>query len=211
VTKKRIYDKLIFYPTGLISIIVLPLLCIWYFDKIDALKEFGNINMVWGDSSLCSRISKESLPGIYYEDILLTGDNLADKKSLSIAQIQIRNLVLSGDTSKGVHFHFNDNSMYWTLIEAIDICNTENAKVYIPYQNDIWVLNPRPSTRHNKIMGCIGPIQPSNSIVWIEIIQTEYINVLYSNIDIVKLFCIPIIIYLMMVFMTVRRIINILS
>ena len=66
-------------------------------------------------------------------------------------------MVNSGDTTIGIHFHIPDNAHFQLFIEAIDLCKQLNAEVYIPHDNDIWVMNALPEIENNTnriIIGC---------------------------------------------------------
>jgi hypothetical protein len=46
----------------------------------------------------------------------------------------------------GLHLYFDNSSRYGTFVQAIDILKMENAKTYMPIENDIWIyyLPPDP-------------------------------------------------------------------
>lgn len=67
-------------------------------------------------------------------------------------------MIAAHDTVKGVHFHFNKETKYWSFVRAIDICNMENANRYIANGNNIWVANtilPQDAKREFLLSGCI--------------------------------------------------------
>ena len=98
-------------------------------------------------------------PSRTFVDINLTGSDDEDKIKLDFAQLEIRELIKSYDTIKGVHFHFNNQTKYKSLVRAINICEVENAEQYITKGNDIWVLNTYPSEavkeRFSGLSNCI--------------------------------------------------------
>lgn len=75
-----------------------------------------------------------------YIQIELTGNDSEDKIKLGFSQLQIRKMLFSGDSLLGVHFIFGNTAEYWTFITALDICRIEKARIYIPHNNNIWVL-----------------------------------------------------------------------
>ena len=146
-------QRLIYYSAGSISLIFLPIICFWYLHKNNAFDKFVSLEITWWAPRLSidnpQIYPKESHPDKLYTEISLTGNTNEDSKKLEYAKVKIKELVISGDTLTGVHFHFSDNSKYWTLIKAIDMCYTENATYFIPYGNDLWVSNPKPAKPNN--------------------------------------------------------------
>lgn len=144
--RKQLYRQRIYYPVGLISIILLPTFFIWYLNRNIAFENLRTLEIVWWSPNLHINNSflfpKESHPERNYTEVNITGIDYEDKIELIKAQILIRELISSKSTSTGVHFHFEDESKYWTLIKVLDICKIEKATFYIPYENDIWVMNP---------------------------------------------------------------------
>lgn len=135
-----------YYSVGITGLVLLLLPCIWYFQKQHAPKEYRAVKLAWWSPDLHDDnpdlFPKEDHPDKKYTTIHLTGNNHTDKIKLDYTQLLIRELVASQDTSIGIHFHFSDESKHWTLIRAIDICRIEKARIYIPYENDMWVVNP---------------------------------------------------------------------
>jgi hypothetical protein len=158
-TSKPKRSRRIYYPAGIISLILLPTLCLWYLNRNHAFDKYGVIEVAWCSppSNNPYIFSIDNLPNKNYTDINLTGNDKDDKLKFNYAQLQIRELVKSQDTSTGVHVHFSDYSKYWTLIRAFDICKIENAKIYINYENDMWILNPKsenPNEKKQKSFAC---------------------------------------------------------
>jgi hypothetical protein len=203
-----------YYPTGIISLISLPLLCIWWLDKNQAFKKYAVIDIMWWSPSLHTDnpefYPKESHPIKNYTDINLTGNDKDDKTRLDYAQLIIRELIKSQDTATGVHFHFSDKSKYWTLIKALDICKIEKAKVYIPYENDIWVLNPKPDNPNEekpKTFVCGGILMDDVIVVKSDKqIEEERKETIKHITDTVKTYFVSLLLFVAMTLLTIRRI-----
>ena len=71
----------------------------------------------------------------------LTGNQKSDSIQFANFQVEIRNLIKTKDSIKGVHLLLNEKSKYEDLVKAFEICNYEKAKVWIPRDYDIWVTN----------------------------------------------------------------------
>lgn len=207
-------SRIFFYPTGLISLIVLPILCIWMLNKHHAFDTPRILEITYWNPNLYQKnpsvYAKESHPTKKYTTINLTGHEKNDSISLNYAQLQIRALVKSADTTHGVHFHFGEQSKFWTYIKALDLCELEMAKIYIPYQSDIWVLNPIPENSDKPfppllecgtsyLMNCLlveksdAELSVENEARWRFIIDT------------VKTYFISGILFILMLFFTTKR------
>ena len=139
-TIKSINKYRLYYP-GLISLILLPILCIYYFYQNHAFDKLNAMQVVC--PTLGDMDSIFWRPNINYINITLTGNDQDDKEKLGQAQLQIRKLVVSEDTTTGIHIHFGDESKYWTLVRILDLCSIENAEHYGLYENDFWIINAR--------------------------------------------------------------------
>ncbi len=91
-------------------------------------------------------------PDIEFLEINLNGNDKENKIKLDYAQLEIRRIIKTKDTTNGVHFLFESNAKYWTVIRAFDICNIENAHTYVPFKNHVWMFNynPRPNPNVEK-------------------------------------------------------------
>ena len=207
-------SKLLYYPAGLISLVFLPILCIWYLYQNKAFEKIVALEITWWAPSLQLYnphiYPKENHFYKHYIDINLTGNDSEDKKKLEDAQLKIRNLVSSQDTTSVVHFHFSDNANYWTLIKAIDICFIEKANHFFPFGNDIWVSIPKHSTSSNEISvnsfsldGCI-----KNDLVFDKSedqVKKERKEKIMMVKDTVKTFMISELLFGIMIFLTIKR------
>lgn len=142
---RSMQKRQILYPAGLISLIVLPLLCVWYLYGQKSFNKQGAIGIHWWDKELGEYTLRTHNFRIHpernYIEIQITGAENEDREQLAFAEQAIRKFVAAPDTVTGIHFHFNDNSKYWALIRALDICFSEGVHIFIPYENDIWVYN----------------------------------------------------------------------
>jgi hypothetical protein len=83
----------------------------------------------------------ELIKKLQFTEFELTANDSANKVKLDQAQNQIRSLVQSKDTTKGIHFHLQDGTTFNDFIQVINICKKEKIAVFLPYQKDIWVMN----------------------------------------------------------------------
>jgi len=99
----------------------------------------------------------ELIKKLQFTEFELTGNDSTNIVKLDQAQIQIRSLVQSKDTTKGIHFYLADGTTFNDFIQVINICKKEKIAVFLPYQKDIWVMNNRVkpnSELDNKMIFC---------------------------------------------------------
>ena len=201
----RKHNKKIYYSAGLISIILLPIFCLIYLKSIDAFTNYGSIELYTWDGKEDSILTKglsEFLNSKKYTIVTLTGNINSDEAKLNIAQKNIQNLISSKDTINGIRFHFNQKSQYWAFIKVLDILQVENAKFYVPYKNDIWFANPREPKKKIKNFVC------GLTYTTINIDESESKIESQKIIELVKKYYLPIIVYILMMFFTFRRILT---
>jgi hypothetical protein len=155
--RPRKYGRRLYYPAGLISLVLLPLFSIVYiykkkpFDKPHVL-EISWWSKDWGKKNLESNFF-EVCPERYYQEISINDNDAENKIKFDQAQLTIKKIVTIKDTTVGVHFHFENSAKYKSFIRALDICKIEKAKIFVPYENDLWVFHyvPRPVNTINEI------------------------------------------------------------
>jgi hypothetical protein len=170
----------IYYTGGLISLILLPVLCIIYIKKVKPETKFNVIEINWWTPNwnrldTYNRYPFEVHPPRQFLDIILTGNDKEDKTKLDFAQLEIRRLLLLKDTIRGIHFLFTDNSKYESFIRVLNICIREKAKMYVVKGNEVWYFNfyPKPIPAGNPFrMDCGGNIKSS------PIVSKEEINLI---------------------------------
>lgn len=194
--------KINYYSAGLISILLLPLLSILYLKNNDAFTDYRSIKLtVWNGEDFEPQIT-QFLNSKKFTVVNLTGNLNSDKAKLNIAQKKIKELIVSKDAINGIKFHFEKKSEYWTFIKVLDILEREKATFYLPYKNDIWFANTREPKKKIKSFIC-GTIYHT-----IYIDQRESKIGFEEIIALVQKFYLSIIAYFLMLFFTLRRIIN---
>ncbi|PKB17659.1 hypothetical protein CLU82_2880 [Flavobacterium sp. 5] len=180
-------------------------------------KIYSSINCdLWGgdENTVLFKEGITFLNSKKFKTVDLTGDNVLDKIKIEKAQNDIRKLVGSKDSVSGIKFHFGQKSEYWTIVKVLDILQIEGANLYMFYKNDIWVTNPKrlkPNEMQDIRLLLIGDVFGQEvyvkdneiNIIW-QKIKLNY----QATIEICKKYCLPIIAYILMLFFTIRRIIN---
>lgn len=198
-------NKKIYYSSGLISIILLPILCILYLKSINAFTHYGVMNFqMWDgkEENIGTKGITKFLNSKKYTIVNLTGDNNSDKIKLNIAEKNVKKFILSNGTISGIKFHFGEKSEYWTFIRVLDILAIEKAEFYVPYKNDIWFTNPKPR-KINKNIKHIEPLHCGYIPIYInesESFESSEIK------ELVKKYYLPIIAYFLMLIFTIKKI-----
>lgn len=142
--KKR---RKVFYPIGLLSLLFIPFICIWMLNRNQLFDDSRLLTVYWWNQEFYENnpefFPEGSHPKINYIYINLNGNELHDELKLVAAQYFIRWIVKSKSQDHGVHFKFGKKAEFWTFIKAVNICNIENLKVFVPFENDLWALNLR--------------------------------------------------------------------
>ena len=146
-TKKR---RKLFYPVGLLSLILLPIISISYINENDdVLKERIFPVFYWYPADTISKdefsvflqrenkIAMEHIRNLKYSDIYLTENDAKNNIEIKKGQALLKELVKSKDTTIGVHFHISNLAKFNYLIKVFNICKIEKANIYLPYKNDI--------------------------------------------------------------------------
>lgn len=137
-----------FYPAGLISLVLFPALCIWHLNNQGLFKKIGAIDAAYFNHDenyeySNSKSFKKIIASRNYLDIEFTGNKNDDKILLQFAKIKIKWLINSKDTVNGIHFKFTEKAKYWNFVEAIDICQIKN-QYPIMDGNSIWISYHKP-------------------------------------------------------------------
>ena len=143
------------YPTGMLSLALLPLLCIAYMYTHHVFDDPRMMEITWWNKDWYTyRLQKPPFdihPEREFVEINLTGNKAEDEAKLAFAQLAIRELVSTNDTTTGVHFKFEDHAKYSGFVRALNILTIEKASTYAPYKNHIWVFN-YPALKEEKFL-----------------------------------------------------------
>ncbi len=143
--------KKLYYTSGLISLLLLPILCVLYVQKTKVFERLYAIELNAWTPLMSEYWVMEGYdyyihPQRNYLNIYLTGNEKEDRTKLDFVQLQLRDLVKSKDTLSGVHIVLGNNSKYWEFVEIINISMKEKARRFTYVGNDFWFFNfyPKP-------------------------------------------------------------------
>ena len=142
--------KRIFYRPGMISLVFIPLLCLYFFHKNDSFKVYGGLNV--GLVPDKENFEKYKIPSLRkYQVFNFDGSELTEKQKLNELKFFLRKLVVEKDTIIGVRTHFGSKTHFGVFVSVLDILNTEKVPTFAPYKNDIYILasSNKPKTNKN--------------------------------------------------------------
>ena len=142
-------NPLVWYRPGMISLLLLPTLCLLYLREKGIFQEYRLLPVF--------RITKE-----FYEpqksewvtfvrpperqdlEILLDGNEGQAKTKLETAQRFLNQLVNQRDTVGGVQLKFGDRAKYWMFVRALNICKIEKAQHFVTLENSVRAYYQEP-------------------------------------------------------------------
>lgn len=141
----------IYYVPGMISLIFLPILCVWYLEKNKNVERCFEIVYAqdYDKTSEDHRFDTSALSQPKYKRIyteIYIGDNdKKNKTALLLLESKLNSIIKTKNKHLGLHITFADNAIYKSYIQSIDIienCFKTNFAfhTYLPYKNDIWVM-----------------------------------------------------------------------
>ena len=132
--KKRIY-----YPAGIISLALLPLLCLWHFNAEKAFEQRGLVDVALfaKADTMPSRWSLSLSIPFYrkYLSIAFSGNDKNDSLKLTFAKMAINELVEAKDTLNGVHISLNDKTKYWAFVKTVELGYAKEIHSYMDQNN----------------------------------------------------------------------------
>jgi len=130
--------KRIFYRPGMISLLLIPLLCLYFFYKNDSLKVYGALDISITDDRIFKDYNVPTLRKYKKFDFNETKSN--EKYKLTNLHCFVRELIKNNDTINGAKVHFSSKTDYDTFVSVIDILNLEKIPTWAFYKNDFWVF-----------------------------------------------------------------------
>ena len=133
----------IYYVPGMISLIFLPILCVWYLNEHKNVErcievnychkyipEYHKKNIWWLDTTILSQTRLKRTYTTYKIDNQNTGSEI-----LKRIENNSKELVCKNDTINGIHIILGDSCPYRCLTEIIDILKKYNKTITTTEQN----------------------------------------------------------------------------
>jgi hypothetical protein len=149
------------YVPGMISLILLPILCVWYLNEhknVERVIEFHypvkyhphDINI------LCSYPYDTSCLSLPYNRrkycvFKLNGNSVDDSLLLIKFNEKLQHIVQSEDTISGLQVTFGDSVQYKYFIKTINICLHDTfLPIYTVYEDNLWYFHRKHSPKFKK-------------------------------------------------------------
>lgn len=136
------HRPLIWYSPGMVSLVLLPVLCLNYmqslgcFEKQNLLPVF-RITKEFYEPPRKSGIVFVRPPDRSNLEIVLDGNDKDAKTRLDFAQRYVNQIVAGSDTAKGILFRFTGQAKYWMFVRALDICKTAKIQHFVTMENNV--------------------------------------------------------------------------
>lgn len=192
-----------YYSAGIFSLVLLPLISFWQFIWRHPFEKAHVVSVVWRPKE--GFYGEESFLRKRYTTFQLNADPASNQNTIREARLKMREMVRSGDTTSGVHFHLGDLAPFQTLINVLDACKLENAKVYIPDGNEVWICNPdppRPVKREfSTCMSICGYTQNRKAIA-----EAAWEKQMKYMVETAKVHSVSLVLFVLMVVLTIKNI-----
>lgn len=131
----------------MISLLLLPVLCLWYFYNQKSFVEEKGMDLGLPDKVSYAQLKKDFpiLNQRNYEEFALNGSLETDKNNLAKFQKTLRHFNAVKDTVNGLKLQFGKKMNYEVFIRVLDILTIENTPTYVIWNNELLVVNGAPS------------------------------------------------------------------
>jgi hypothetical protein len=151
--EKREKRKKIFYVTGIISLVFIPLLCLYYFYKVDAFKVYNYLEFFVPNKEEVVKYKVEDLRK--YKIFKFEDNKLKEERKLKELSLFVHNLIKKYDTINGAKIHFGSKTDYDTFVSVISIMSEENVPTWVLSGDNIYVLaNAKPNPKQYRGFIC---------------------------------------------------------
>ena len=135
------------YIPGIISIILLPILGIWYMNKHNYFQQLSAHSFTAIDFAEIERINEEyeyvtisnEFEKRIYKEVTLNHDKNAEITFKYIDQF-VDNVIQTRDTINGLKIHFEKNATYNEFIEVLNIFSERGAQMYLLDNNTMYFV-----------------------------------------------------------------------
>ncbi|WP_343695366.1 hypothetical protein [Flavobacterium sp.] len=143
--EKRKKRKKLFYVPGMISLVLIPLFCLYHFYRVEAFKVYHSIDISLPDSN-----QKKALLVIKrnYHVFVLNNTEDLEKTKLNDLQLALRKMKREHDTINGIKIHLGNEMSYEVYIKVLDFFAIEKMPIFIQNDNDFLVfMMPKPKPK----------------------------------------------------------------
>ncbi|QBZ99164.1 hypothetical protein [Flavobacterium sangjuense] len=162
--KFRVKHRKLFYVPGMISLLLIPVLCMWFLYSRDYLKVYTAVNVALSDGFYKFNSSNPSKPIKIYpkrkiENFILNGDEVNNEIQLSNARKRIKQLFAENDSINAVKIILGKKTKYKFFVDILDALAQDYVPTYVVNDNYFFVVYFPPEHKYKKIksmhpLGC---------------------------------------------------------
>ncbi|MDM1501967.1 hypothetical protein HX071_07095 [Myroides marinus] len=151
-----------YYIPGMFSIILLPMMCMWYFGYINTYKTYGAINVYFPEIGPCTLYSE-----VPFDEINFTVFEL--NSTLSGDAVVVQNIVETidrlEDQKEGVKIVLGKNMEYSSYIRILELLLTKRGETLL-FSDEILFINEIYHNKHLEFFDNIEIIDPlTNEVI----------------------------------------------
>jgi len=131
----------------MISLVLLPILFLCYLNSHKSFEEQGSMNLGLPDKGSMEQMKKEYplIEQRNYKVFTFNGSLDMEKKTLAKFQKSLKKFNHIKDTINGIKLRFGKQMKYEVFIRILDIISIEMTPTYIPYEQELIIVNSAPS------------------------------------------------------------------
>ncbi len=145
--EKRKKRKKIFYVPGMISLVFIPLFCLYHFHKVDAFKVEGMMSFYIPTDS----VMIENFLALKRNYRIVCFNNSLDleRKKINELELALRKLRKENDTVNGIKIHLGKKLKYEMYVRILEILQVEDMPYYLQDKDDFLVMMmPKPKLKN---------------------------------------------------------------
>lgn len=151
-----------YYIPGIFSIVLLPILGIWYMNQHNYFQKLSAHSFMYMDFEEAKRVNEEEGNDFFstdelfkriYKEVILNHDK-HDAITFDYIDQFVNHVVQTKDTINGLQIHFGKNATYNEFIEVLNIFDKRNAEIYTLDHNTMYFIGKNLPSEDNTDIDC---------------------------------------------------------
>lgn len=136
--RKRENRRRIYYVPGMISLIVIPLLCFYHFYKVDAFTMYGALDLMIPNKDEFEKYKIADLRK--YQVFEFNDVKVKELERIKELRFFVRDIVKKYDTINGAKIHFGPKTDYDTFVNVITIMTEEEVPTWALFSDNMYAV-----------------------------------------------------------------------
>ena len=154
--RKRENRRRIYYVPGMISLIVIPLLCFYHFYKVDAFAMYGTLDLMIPNKDEFEKYKIADLRK--YQVFEFNDVKVKELERIKELRFFVRDIVKKYDTINGAKIHFGPKTDYDTFVNVITIMTEEEVPTWALFSDNMYaVAHAKPKVKKDHRFFCGTP------------------------------------------------------